>query len=347
MTAPSPAQTSGGAVGTTYRYPFSPYPEGWYLLRESAALGPGEVVPLRYFGRDLVLYRTDGGRAVVADAHCPHMGAHLGHGGAVDGEGIRCPFHRWRFDASGECSDVPYARDGRAPRVCVRTWPVREHSGLVMVWCSEAGRDPWWEPPRRAEHGAPGWLGYVTAGWTIRMHTQELVENVPDTAHFTYVHTVGDGLRAEYEIDGHVYRQRSLMPVDGGYVEFTRQEASGLGLVWLRTNGAVPSWFLTATTPIDDEHVELRLLFLVPDETGTGEIGPAARAMVDATVENTSRDVPIWEHKVYVERAPLVADDGPIREVRRWARQFYPSPSSGSTDAADAPADGGEASSHA
>jgi len=40
-------------------------------------------------------------------------------------------------------------------------------------------------------------------------------------------------------------------------------------------------------------------------------------------VENTSRDVPIWENKVYVEKAPLIADDGPIRELRKWAQQFY------------------------
>ena len=46
--------------------------------------------------------------------------------------------------------------------------------------------------------------------------------------------------------------------------------------------------------------------------------------MIDATAANTARDVPIWEHKVYVERAPLVPDDGPIRELRKWARQFYP-----------------------
>jgi hypothetical protein len=156
------------------------------------------------------------------------------------------------------------------------------------------------------------------------MHTQELAENIPDMAHFTYVHEVGADLRADFEVEGHVYRQRSLMMVNGTSVEFTSQEASGLGLVWLHTKTEPVSWFLTATTPIDDEFVELRLLFLVRDDTGTGTLSAAGRAMVDATVENTSRDVPIWEHKIYIERPPLVPDDGPIRELRKWARQFYP-----------------------
>jgi nitrite reductase/ring-hydroxylating ferredoxin subunit len=309
---------------STYRYPFTPYPDGWYLLCESASVACGEVVPLRYFGRDLVLYRTEGGRAVVADAYCPHMGAHLGYGGVVEGEGIRCPFHRWRYDTDGQCVDVPYAKDRRPPKVCISTWPMREHSGLIMTWCSETRRAPSWEPPVRPEFGTPGWVGYETAGWTIRMHTQELAENIPDMAHFNYVHEVGADLRAEFEVEGHVYRQRSLVIVDGAPVEFTRQEASGLGLVWLHTHTEPVSWFLTATTPVDDEYVELRLLFLVRDEIGIGTLSAAGRAMVDATVENTSRDVPIWEHKIYIERAPLVADDGPISELRKWAKQFYP-----------------------
>ena len=163
-----------------------------------------------------------------------------------------------------------------------------------------------------AEFGAPGWVGYVTTGWTIRMHVQELAENIPDMAHFNYVHGVGTMLRAELEIDGHVYRQRSLCVVDesGGVHQ---PGGDGLGLVWLRTKTEPETWFLTATTPIDDEHVELRLLFLARDETGAGTLSPAGRAMIDATAANTARDVPIWEHKVYVERAPLVPDDGPIR----------------------------------
>ena len=306
----------------SYRYPFPPYPDGWYLITESAAVAPGTMVPVRYFGQDLIVFRTEGGRAVVTEAHCPHMGAHLGFGGAVEGEGIRCPFHHWRYDADGRCDDVPYSSAPQPPNVCLATKTVCERSGLIMVWWSESGLAPTWEPPGRPEFDEPDWLGYEIVGWTIRMHTQELAENIPDMAHFAYVHTVGGNLSADFEVDGHVYRQRSLMEIDGETIEFTRQEASGLGLVWLYTMGSM--WFLTSTTPIDDEFVDLRLLFLVRQEGGGTILGPQARAMIEATAENTSRDVPIWEHKVYVEKAPLIADDGPIRELRKWARQFYP-----------------------
>ncbi|HZP30273.1 MAG TPA: Rieske 2Fe-2S domain-containing protein [Acidimicrobiia bacterium] len=302
-----------------YRYPFPPYPTGWYLAVESAALEPGAVLALRRFGRELVVFRTASGVATILDAHCPHMGAHLGYGGTVDGEGLRCPFHAWCFGTDGRCRDVPYATVDRVPPVGLRAWPVHETSGLILVHYSESGAEPAWRMPDLAEWGQPGWLGYETVAWTIRMHVQELAENIPDTAHFHTVHSVSPSPRAEVETEGHVYRQRTI----AGDQLVTEQEAFGLGLVWLRSNGTLPVRFLTATTPIDDELVELRLLFLVHEGDDATELSPAGKAVVDAIAENTARDVPIWEHKVYREHPPLVAGDGPIGVLRKWARQFY------------------------
>ena len=73
------------------RFPF-PVPNGWFVVAESRDLEPGDVQSLYAFGRDLVLYRTEGGEAHLIDAYCPHLGAHIGAGRKVDGEGIRCPF---------------------------------------------------------------------------------------------------------------------------------------------------------------------------------------------------------------------------------------------------------------
>jgi len=313
---------AGPGGGEDYRYPFGPYPTGWYLALESRELDPGAVRPLRLFGRDLVAFRTAGGGAVVADAHCPHMGAHLGHGGRVEGEGIRCPFHAWRFASDGRCTDVPYDRGRPPPRAGLACWPLHETSGLVLVHYSESGAAPAWRMPDVPEWGAPGWLGYETASWRIRMHVQELCENVPDTAHFAVVHEVPGTPVAEVETEGHVYRQRSLVAETGE--AFTTQEAHGLGLVWLRSLGRLV--FLSATTPLDAQHCELRLLFLVKEPEGERELSAESRALVRQVVENTARDVPIWEHKVYREHPALVPGDGPIALLRRWARQFHEPP---------------------
>ena len=52
-------------------------------------------------------YRGMSGKVHILDAFCPHLGAHLGVGGSVVEEDIRCPFHSWTFNGAGVCSGVP------------------------------------------------------------------------------------------------------------------------------------------------------------------------------------------------------------------------------------------------
>ena len=70
-------------------------------------LKAGVPIPLNLFDKDLAIYRTQSGKVHVLDAFSPHMGAHLGIGGTVVGEEIRCPFHMWTFNGDGVCTSVP------------------------------------------------------------------------------------------------------------------------------------------------------------------------------------------------------------------------------------------------
>jgi phenylpropionate dioxygenase-like ring-hydroxylating dioxygenase large terminal subunit len=68
------------------RFPFPRYPRGWFQVAYGDNILRGQVQPLRYFGKDVVLFRTSAGVLTVLDAHCPHMGAHLGYGGKLQDE---------------------------------------------------------------------------------------------------------------------------------------------------------------------------------------------------------------------------------------------------------------------
>ena len=127
----------------------APFPDGWFRVAASADLPRGAVRPLRYFGRDLVAFRTVDGVARVLDAHCPHLGAHLGHGGCVEGDAIRCPFHGWLIGGDGRCLATP--------RAAIRSWPVREVNGLVMVYHGALGEMPAWEMPEMPELATGEW----------------------------------------------------------------------------------------------------------------------------------------------------------------------------------------------
>src|SRR4051812_33634094 len=102
----------------------SGYPNGWFVVCFSTDLAQGDVRPLRYFGRDLVVFRGDDGAPQILDAYCPHLGAHLGYGGKVDGGCVRCPFHAWKFNGHGECVEVPYAKKV-PPNARIKPWPAR------------------------------------------------------------------------------------------------------------------------------------------------------------------------------------------------------------------------------
>ncbi|MGD9794801.1 MAG: Rieske 2Fe-2S domain-containing protein, partial [Acidimicrobiia bacterium] len=52
-------------------------PTGWFNIGWSAEIAPGGVKPMRYFGHDLVAFRSTTGELSVLDAHCRHLGAHL------------------------------------------------------------------------------------------------------------------------------------------------------------------------------------------------------------------------------------------------------------------------------
>ncbi len=80
-------------------------PRSWYLLGRRRELRRGPVSKT-IAGRQLVAYQARQDQVAVLDARCCHMGSNLGGGRVVDGA-IECPFHNWRFDASGACVHIP------------------------------------------------------------------------------------------------------------------------------------------------------------------------------------------------------------------------------------------------
>ena len=141
------------------RFPFTSFPIGWFRIAAGSDLPIGKVQALRYFGRDLVLFRTEDGKANLLDAHCPHVGAHLGHGGKVFGNTIQCPFHGWRIGGDGACVAIPYCE--KIPiGARTRSWPVHEVNGQVMAYYDPSGRKPEWQIPEFPEHASPEWTPY-------------------------------------------------------------------------------------------------------------------------------------------------------------------------------------------
>jgi nitrite reductase/ring-hydroxylating ferredoxin subunit len=110
---------------------FPAYPASWYLFGRGDELRRGPVSK-DLIGRRLVAYRTAGGRAVVMDARCAHLGADLGRGRVV-GDGLQCPFHNWEYGPDGRCTHIPHAAD-IPPFARLACYPVEERHGFVFFF---------------------------------------------------------------------------------------------------------------------------------------------------------------------------------------------------------------------
>jgi phthalate 4,5-dioxygenase oxygenase subunit len=61
---------------------------------------------VRVLGEDYILFKDQQGRWGLLDRDCPHRGADLAFA-RHEGDGVRCPFHGWKFDATGRCLETP------------------------------------------------------------------------------------------------------------------------------------------------------------------------------------------------------------------------------------------------
>jgi len=307
------------------RFPMPRYPNGWFQVAHTDEIPPGAVKPLRYFGRDLVAFRTEGGELKVLDAHCPHLGAHLGHGGKVKGDCIECPFHAWKFDGGGACAEIPYAKKV-PPRAQLHAWDVREVNGMVMVWHHMDGEPPEWEVPVLPEYGAADWTPYEKRSWKIRTHNQEMAENSVDSAHFFYLHGTQEMPTTHAEVNGHVLHSHSqtLMKTPQGKVKGEIDvNVHGFGFTTTRFTGLVETLLVSSATTIDEDYVELRFHFTLRKLVNEGVTSTVGAAFMREVTRQLEQDIPIWENKIYVHPPVLVDGDGPIGLFRRWARQFY------------------------
>jgi len=302
-------------------FPF-PVPYGWFSLGRLDELPGADAAPAYAFGRELVVWREGEEGHRVADAWCPHLGAHLGYGGRVEGGCIVCPFHEWAFDAWGRNVEIPYAERTNA-KARLRTYPTVERNAHLLAWYHpDSGVAPLWEVPEALPQDPVECLRMdreVGTAW------QEVAENSVDMAHFRSVHGLSRVSQVgELHVEGPYRRTRSSQSFQTARGEFEGEIESnsygpGVGIVHFTLMGKVT--LVSATTPIERDRVQVRftMYHAAGDETAA-KIGRAFGAEVSRQLD---QDIPIWEHKRYQPSPALAPGEKPITEFRKWASQFY------------------------
>lgn len=321
-------------------------PTGWFQVAWSHEVGVGQVHRMTYFGRDLVAWRSTSGTVTVMDAYCEHLGAHLGYGGTVVGDRIRCPFHGWEWNQQGRNTCIPYEDHPNLGRR-INTMPVVERNESIYVWHDVDRRPPHFDVPdvftgfasdeggRGVEAYYPGCDHNRLLDTGLELHPQYVLENGVDFAHFKYVHQV--------PIVPRFTRQEFEDPIS--YVDFTitfdERDAGGsiedidsgveaincgIGMSVTKSWGMVDNRTVLATTPVDDRTCDVRFSVWIGRREGdTAEHSERADKHARGVIEQVEADLVIWSHQKYASPAALSRGEyAGFTALRSWAQQFYP-----------------------
>ncbi|KAG0238427.1 hypothetical protein BGX31_003301 [Mortierella sp. GBA43] len=321
-----------------------PFPNGWYKLARSEDVKPGQVISVNGLGRAFAVFRGEVDEEIhVLDALCPHLGANMAIGGVVEGDAVKCPFHGWRFDGTGACIEIPYAKS--IPNLArTKRWNHREFAGVVVIWYDAEEREPMYEPVSfPLASGTFRKVGYRRG--TLPMHIQDFAENAADWMHFGLLHDrlsipiidrffyVTHRTECSYNPETHpfnfvfndypsVYSIFSDKPIGAAKAEAQVEFTGPGGLVYFRfftPKGQVV--IVKSFLPVGEKGLQLTM----EDEAYAENSVPwlVAKHVIREANKAFDDDIFVWRHKTYLHKPVFVKEDAPVKQFRDYYKKFY------------------------
>jgi 5,5'-dehydrodivanillate O-demethylase len=172
------------------------------------------IKSFRLLGEDLVVYRDRKGRYGVVGEKCPHRSASLAFG-RVDEEGIRCPYHGWKYDCTGRCIEQPAEPEtgGFKDKIKHIAYPVEKLGGLLWAYLGPEPRPllpRWdvlcWEKGKR----------WIEKHEVYNCNWLQPMENSVDPSHLYWLH--GDTAHLAPTMD-HYEEEHEFTPFEHGIMK--------------------------------------------------------------------------------------------------------------------------------
>src|SRR5687767_11652032 len=226
-------------------------------------------VRVKLLGERLVAFRDTNGRIGLIDEFCAHRGVSLWFGRNEEC-GLRCPYHGWKYDVTGQCVDLPSEAEetGMRTRIKLKSYPCIELADVIWAYMGA--------PELRPEPPALEWTQVAPERRFVSKRLQEsnylqAIEGGIDSSHVSFLH--GGSLNRDPLFKGsraNEYNLRDRMPhfevveYDGGLLIGARREADSDRWYWRITPFIMPCHTLIAPraghpigghawVPIDDE----------------------------------------------------------------------------------------------
>ncbi len=253
----------GTAMGEYLRRFWAP------IMLESELGGPDSApVRLKILGEMLVAFRDSDGQIGLLDAFCRHRGASL-FWGRNEERGLRCVYHGWKFDVTGQCTDLPNCPEGAAlaARVTTKSYATRVHGGLIWAYMGPPDRTP---PFPNIEIFALPAANRHTHKILCPCNSFDLMEGDMDASHASFLHSRLDkrpipgsfgfasqmlDTRPRYTIDDEAYGLRLAAQRDAGPEHYHwRVTQFLLPYVTLISAPRGERTYANIRVPIDDEN---------------------------------------------------------------------------------------------
>ena len=311
----------------------------WHPVAAAAELTEEKPIrPVKILDEELVVYRDKSGGYGMVGEHCPHRLASLARG-RVEADGIRCPYHGWKFAASGRCLESPAER--RPADITHTAYPVQELGGMLFVYMGPA--------PAPA---LPRWdvLAWERGEREIQRHSVlrcnwfQAMENSVDPAHLFWLHgqtghlneALGGEYGEEHEFDIFDYgimKRRTTAGAEGSRVDqHPLLFPNILRHVFSPKQSGKMFHNLQYRVPIDDTSTQIFMVVFVPDETKRASRGDTRFSYVPMRDEEgeyrlemvLAQDVMAWESQGRIvdrTREYLGAADRGVVLLRRLMRE--------------------------
>jgi phthalate 4,5-dioxygenase oxygenase subunit len=114
------------------------------LLSEEIPTPDCPPVRVKLLSEELIAFRDTEGKLGLVSEFCAHRRVSLWFGRNEE-SGIRCPYHGWKYDVSGQCVDIPSEPEGS--KFCSKVklpaaYPCVERGGVIWTYMGPAENMP-------------------------------------------------------------------------------------------------------------------------------------------------------------------------------------------------------------
>jgi len=220
----------------------------WLPALHASELPAPDSPPVRVklLSENLIAFRDTLGRLGLIDEFCAHRGVSLWFGRNEEC-GLRCPYHGWKYDVSGQCVDLPSEGDSgpMRQRIKLKSYPCIEAGGVIWTYMGPPELKP--APP------AFEWVSVAPERRFVSKRLQECnylqaLEGGIDSSHVSFLHS--GALKSDplfVGSKGNVYNERDRMPqfdvveFEGGLLIGARRNAENNRYYWRITPWILPT----------------------------------------------------------------------------------------------------------